>query len=127
MKPEDWLTQINNNKMLIGLAMIFMNIGSRYILMDFTKEHEYIMMSQIFKHVVVFFIFFMATRDFLLSIILTCLFTILIKYFLNKNSIFNLLPSKVLLAVQKQQAKIPIIEYERAKSIVKTYEQSNEI
>lgn len=124
MKPGDLLTQINNNKMLLGLAMIFMNIGSRYILMDFTKEHEYIMMSQIFKQVVVFFIFFMATRDFLLSVILTCLFVILIKYFLNKNSIFNLLPNKILLAVQKQQSIIPLTEYERAKNIVKTYEEN---
>ena len=106
--------------MLIGLAMIFMNIGSRYILMDFTKEHEYIMMSQIFKQIVVFFIFFMATRDFILSVILTCLFTILLKFFLNKNSIFSLLPNKVLLAVQKQQST----EYERAKAIVTTYEET---
>lgn len=122
----DWVTQINNNKMLIGLAMIFMNIGSRYILMDFTKEHEYIMMSQIFKQIVVFFIFFMATRDFILSIILTCLFTILLKFFLNKNSIFSLLPSKVLLAVQKQQSVVvpTATDYERAKAIVNTYEET---
>ena len=123
--------KLNNNKLLLGIAMISMNIGSRYLLQDITREHESLMMTTVFKNLVVFFIFFMATRDFVFSVVLAAMFAITMRWFLNKNSVFNLIPRKILLQSPVSSSTIPPKpsdkDYEQAKAIIKIYEESTDI
>lgn len=87
----DLLTIIGSNKMFIGVAMIIMNIGSRYIINDITSEHEEFLKSSLCKKVVMFCIVFIATRDILTAIILTFAFFVVMGGLLNKKSGFYLL------------------------------------
>jgi hypothetical protein len=87
----DILTTIGSNKLFIGLAMIVMNIGSRYIVNDITADHEEFLKSSIFKKVVMFCIVFIATRDIMTAIIMTFAFSVVMGGLLNKKSGFYIL------------------------------------
>ena len=86
---------INTNKLLVGVAMLVMNMGSRYILADFTKLHEKVFMSTAFKTLVIFAITFVATRDFMSACILTFAFIVIMYGLLNETRKFNLLHSSL--------------------------------
>ena len=75
-KFDIFMRDIGTNKLLIGVFMIFMNIGSRYIELKLTKGQEMIL-KNIAREVLIFTIAFVATKDLILSFIITCIFIIL--------------------------------------------------
>jgi|TARA_B110000046_G_C12851760_1_gene338060 hypothetical protein len=77
-------TQIlNENKYFIGISMILVNIGSRYIIDELNTEHRNLIRNEYIRKIFVFCVFFMATRDILISIALTILFIFSIKELFN--------------------------------------------
>ena len=87
------IESISNNKFLIGLVAIFVNIGSRYIEFNFTHNQELLLRS-IAKEVLIFAVTLMMTRDLIIAIILTTIFIILSNFIFNENSKYCLLPKK---------------------------------
>ena len=69
--------QLGENKIFIGLVMIMVNIGARFIIEELSDEHREIAKGDIFRKVVVFCSVFMATRDIITSLIVTIVFVIL--------------------------------------------------
>lgn len=90
---KTFLNNISTNKLFIGLMMIFMNIGSRYIEIKLTKGQEMII-KNIAREVLIFTIAFMGSRDILISLIITAVFIILSNFVFNENSRFCILPKR---------------------------------
>ena len=82
---NDIFQEINNNKIFIGISIIFLNIASRYVQINLTSSQEF-MLKKIAKELLVFTIVFIGTRDFFISIIITTIFYFLANYFFNENS-----------------------------------------
>lgn len=91
----DAFTLIATNKVFIGVAILIMNMGSRFVIMDIGKMHEKLLSNEIFKKVVIFCMFFVATRDIMTSVILTFAFIVLLDGLLNEKSRFNLIPKSM--------------------------------
>jgi|TARA_Y100000389_G_scaffold116823_1_gene114005 hypothetical protein len=85
------MENISSNKYFIGIMMIFMNIGSRYIEIKLTKQQEAIFKS-IARELLIFTIAFMGSRDLFVAFIITAIFILLSNYVFNENSKYNLLP-----------------------------------
>ena len=81
------------NKVFLGFAILVMNIGSRFVIMDVGKHHEKLLNNELVKKLVVFCMFFVATRDIMTAFILTFAFIILLEGLLNEHSRFNILPT----------------------------------
>jgi len=69
--------QLSENKIFIGLLMIMVNVGARFIIEELSDEHREIAKGEIFRKVVIFASVFMATRDIIISLIVTLIFVIL--------------------------------------------------
>lgn len=82
------LLTLNNNKILWGLSMILLNMGSKYVIGDLGKTHETLMKSELFKKVILMAMFFVATRDVVTSFLLTVLYVILIDGILHERRNF---------------------------------------
>lgn len=82
-----------SNKIFVGFAILIMNIGSRFVIMDVGKAHEKLLNHELVKKLVVFCMFFVATRDIMTAAILTFAFIILLDGLLNENSRFSILPA----------------------------------
>jgi hypothetical protein len=84
---------LNSNKLLAGMCMIAMNIGSRYIELKLTKGQE-LLIKNIAREVLIFTIAFINTKDILSSIIITIIFIVMANYLFNEESKYNILPNK---------------------------------
>lgn len=124
---ETFLAELNSNPVFMGLLLILMNIGSRFIMIDIPDSIEEIFKSVFARSFVVFAILFISSRDILLSLIMTIVFYILMKYLLNPKSKSCVLPQKEkYLKVQNPASfvkdVIPTSTYEKAKRLVQLYE-----
>jgi len=69
---------INENKYIIGLSMITLNIGARYIIDELDTDLRDLVNKTIIRRTIIFCSFFMATRDLLTAIILSIIFILMI-------------------------------------------------
>ena len=95
-----------------------MNLGSKYVSLELSEEQEEFLSRKLIRRLLVFAIFFVATRDVLVSIILTGIFILFIGSLLNDNSKFCL--------IKKKNPKTKIIDKEdvqKAQKIIKRYEK----
>ena len=75
---KDSLSCINDNKYMIGITMIMLNIGARFIIDELDDDLRKLVTNTYVRRVVIFCSFFMATKDLFTAIILTIIFVILI-------------------------------------------------
>lgn len=71
------LDHFNTNKLIAGIMMILLNIGSRYLVDEFSTNPEERARNVILRRLGVFAMCFIATRDLVVSLILTAGFVIL--------------------------------------------------
>ena len=93
IKIDIWMRDIGTNKLLLGIFMIFMNIGSRYIELKLTKGQEMVL-KNIGREVLIFTIAFINTKDIIVSFIITGIFIILANFVFNEKSKYSILPEK---------------------------------
>jgi len=89
-----YLNTANNSKLLAGLAMIAVNIGSKYVEINFTDTQEHYIRNRFLKEMLIFSLVFLSTHDIAVSILMTSAFIVLANYALNENSNLCILPKK---------------------------------
>jgi len=71
---------LNNSKFFAGVIMILLNVGSKFITIQFSKSTEEYMKWSVSKQLLVFAMAWMGTRDIYTALGLTAVFTILSEY-----------------------------------------------
>jgi hypothetical protein len=89
------IESINGSKLFVGLMMIFLNIGSRFITIDLSHTQKEYLTNSILRQVLIFAIAFIGTRDVIISLILTAVFTILVDGLFNEKSPIGILPKSI--------------------------------
>ena len=121
-----FLIEMSNNKLFSGCIMLLTNIGSKYLAIDLPSNVEKLFMEySILRFLVIFSIFFMATRDIKTSILLGLLFVIIIKYFINEKSTFCLIRNSDIKSDESENKKITQDEYKRAIEVINNYNSEN--
>lgn len=87
------MSKINNSPMLAGIAMLLLNIGSRYIEIGLSKTQEEALKAGLARELLIFAMVYMGTKDVLLSIGMTAAFVVLSEHLLNDESNFCVIPS----------------------------------
>tara|TARA_Y100000389_G_scaffold185206_1_gene204402 strand:+ start:770 stop:1216 length:447 start_codon:yes stop_codon:yes gene_type:complete len=86
------ITRINGSNLAMGLAMLVLNVGSKYVEINLSKTQEQALRNALGRELLIFAVVFTATRDIVTSILLTAAFVILSSFLLNENSRFCLAP-----------------------------------
>lgn len=86
---------VNTNKYIIGIMMILMNIGSKYAMAEVSPLQNNFLNNKIVRRLLIFTIFFVATRDLIVSLIMTAVFIILVLELFNENSENCILPDNI--------------------------------
>jgi len=86
---------INENKLLLGLMMIFMNIGSKFIVIDLSETQKDLLSNSMLRQVLIFCIAFVGTRDLITALVLTAVFVILVDGLLHEGSPMYILPESI--------------------------------
>lgn len=113
---DNLLLNLANSKIFAGCIMLMSNIGGRYLSLDMPNNIEKLFSSYyILRCIVLFSIFFMATRDIKISIVLSLLFFIITKFFINEKSSFCLLDKG------EKKNIVTLEDYNKAKEIIDEY------
>jgi hypothetical protein len=83
---------INNSKFFAGVIMIMLNVGSKFIPIQFSKSAEEYLKKSLSKIMLVFAMSWMGTRDIYTAVLLTGVFVILSDYLFNEESVFCIVP-----------------------------------
>jgi hypothetical protein len=83
---------LNNSKFFAGVMMILLNVGSKFITIQFSKSTEEYIKNSVTKQVLVFAMAWMGTRDIYASLGLTAVFTVLSEHLFNEESKFCVVP-----------------------------------
>jgi hypothetical protein len=89
------LKNVNESKLFMGIIMIILNIGSKYIDVGFSKTQEQFIRNLLFKEILIFSITFTATRDIVTSLLITAAFVVLSDVFFHEKSKYCLIPNKL--------------------------------
>lgn len=71
------LEALNDNKFFLGIMLLLLNIGSRYLVDEFSTNPEEYSRNLVLRRVAVFAVCFVGTKDIVTSLILTAAFVIL--------------------------------------------------
>jgi hypothetical protein len=87
ISPLDGFLQIfNNNPYFIGLMMLILNLGGRFISLEVTKKQEQFLQHPWVRRVLIFTVLFVATRNIWVAFWATLTFILFLGYLFNENS-----------------------------------------
>jgi len=89
---HDHIFFLNNSKFFAGVIMILLNIGSKFITIQFSKSVEEYLKLSITKQILVFAMAWMGTRDIYTALVLTSVFVILSDHLFNEESHYCIVP-----------------------------------
>jgi len=82
------LGAFNGNLYFVGLMMLILNLGGRFIAMEITKEQEGFFQHPWVRRFLIFVVLFVATRNLMISFWLTIIVVLTLGYLFNENSAF---------------------------------------
>lgn len=85
---------LNNSNFFAGVVMILLNIGSKFIAIQFSKSTEEYLKMNITEQILIFAMAWMGTRDIYTALGLTAVFTILSDHLFNEESPYCCVPQK---------------------------------
>jgi hypothetical protein len=123
------LYRINSSVYFSGIMMLMLNIGSKYITIDLSKNQEQLLKNNIMRQVLIFSIIWIGTKDILVSLGLTAVFVILADYLFNEESSFCVIPD-YMKRIEKamdltNDNKVSELEIKRAMKILEKAKQDN--
>lgn len=121
-QPLAYLAILNGNKVLWGVTMLLLNFGARYVVADLGKTHEALLSHAISKKLIILSLFFVATRDLIMSFVLTLAYIIVVDGLMHEKRKFSLVPKKMTETFQQTVSKE---DYNKAKNIIERYENDH--
>jgi hypothetical protein len=80
------VSSINSNPYFIGIMMLLLNLGGRFLSLEVSKGQEKFLSDPMIRRFLLFVVLFVATRNVLVAAGLTIIVVILLGYLLNENS-----------------------------------------
>ena len=83
---EQAFMAINTNPYFIGLMMLLLNLGGRFLGMEISKEQEKLFQNPWVRRALVFTVLFVATRNVFVAAIMTIFVLLFMSFLFNENS-----------------------------------------
>jgi uncharacterized protein YqgQ len=112
---------LNQNKIFIGVSMLLLNLGSRFLVEELSESQEDLFNNKVFRRIVLFCVIFIATKDIRTSLLLTAAFIIFVQGLFNENSKYCIMRKSTFTnrGISKE-------EYNKAKQVVTRYEKQQQ-
>jgi hypothetical protein len=124
MEGLPFIVQLNNSKYFTGIIMILLNIGSKYISLELSDAQQQFLNHPIVRKLLVFTIFFVATKDVVVSAILSVVFVLFVCGIFHEESRMCIAKHSLQNFCKKRKVVVDKDDYERAKKVVAMYEVS---
>jgi hypothetical protein len=89
---HEHITFLNSSKFFAGVVMIMLNIGSKFISIQFSKSTEEYLKFTLSRQLLIFAMAWMGTRDIYTALGLTAIFVVLSDHLFNEDSDYCIVP-----------------------------------
>ena len=110
-----FLISLSNSKYFVGLMILFLNLGSKYLALELSESQEQLLSNKIIRRFLIFTVVFVSTRDIWASLITTAIFIILVSGLFNENSKYCIMTKPVI-------KQVTFDDVQEAKKVIKLYE-----
>lgn len=108
INPIDVLmTSVNSNPYFIGIMMLLLNLGGRYLSLDITAEQQKFLSQPTVRRFFLFAVLFVATRNIMIAAGLTIIVILIMGYLFNENSDLCLWRSCLTPVIKIKEQEIP--------------------
>ena len=83
---DNIFNSFNTNPYFIGMMMLFLNLGGKFLSMEVSKNQEKVFQSVWVRRFVIFSVIFIATRNIFVAIVMSIILILLISFILNECS-----------------------------------------
>ena len=80
------MSSVNSNPYFIGIMMLLLNLGGRFLSLEISKEQEKVLSLPIVRRFFLFAVLFVATRNVIIAAGLTVIVILCLGYLFNENS-----------------------------------------
>ena len=87
------ILMVNSNPYIVGLFMLLLNLGGRFLSLELTKKQEAFLQAPWIRPLLFFTVIFIATRNLVVAFWVTILFFFVIWVVANENSPYCMIPS----------------------------------
>ena len=87
---EAILGSFNGNLYFIGIMMLVLNLGGRFLAMEITKDQETFFQNPWVRRFLIFVVLFVATRNIIVAFWLTVVVVIVLGFLFNENSALSI-------------------------------------
>jgi hypothetical protein len=87
---EAILGSFNGNLYFIGIMMLVLNLGGRFLAMEITKDQEAFFQNPWVRRFLIFVVLFVATRNIIVAFWLTVVVVIVLGFLFNENSALSI-------------------------------------
>ena len=112
---------LNNSKYFAGILMILMNLGSKYISLELSETQDEFFSNIVIRRMMIFTVVFIATKDIIISLVITACFIIIVSGLFNESSKYCLIRN-----TNPQTKIISKEQFEKAKKIINKYESQKQ-
>ena len=91
---HNFVKNLDNSKLFAGIVMILLNVGSKFISIQFSQSTEEYLKMNVSKQLLVFSMAWMGTREIYPSLMLTAAFVILSEHLFNEESDYCIVPHR---------------------------------
>jgi hypothetical protein len=88
--------ELSKSNLFLGMIMILINIGSRYVDFKLADSHHWFLSSDWLKYILIFAVVFSATRDISIAVVVTLAFVVIVMHLFNNKSKYCILPKSFL-------------------------------
>ena len=116
---KKFLKWFNKNPYIYAVLMILLNFGSKYIEKDLHDSHKRILSSTMMRRLLLFTVIFIATKDVMVSLIMTAVFIVFVLNLFNPKSNYCILPPGIRKLDTNKDGKISPEEIKAAHELLK--------
>jgi hypothetical protein len=87
------ILMVNSNPYIVGLFMLLLNLGGRFLSLELTKKQEAFLQAPWIRPLLFFTVIFIATRNLVVAFWVTILFFFVIWVVANENSPYCMIPT----------------------------------
>jgi hypothetical protein len=91
---HNFIKSLDNSKLFAGIVMILLNVGSKFIAIQFSQSTEQYLKMNVTKQILVFAMAWLGTREIYPSLLLTAAFVVLSEHLFNEESPYCIVPHK---------------------------------
>ena len=122
----EFISQLNNSKYFSGFIMLLLNMSSKYVSLELSEAHHQFLSQPLIRRMLVFTIFFISTKDIVISIVLSIVFVVVVCGLFHEDSNICIAKDSMKSFCKKRKKQVSKDDYDNAiKVILKYNKQEN--